>query len=173
VNIISLMCHIYCFYIVLNNQDTERFFLFSKGVLGNSRVPRCADAGTVMKLPTITNFFRSCSQITFPFTRMQPCSSSRVYVCVLHQPVRDKMTKVCKLVVLGKVEAGGLLTAHLDYTDRKTINQKSMGMLQHYVCGHFSVCYRSFFSFIFPTLLSRTLCVLSLYCEPKCTFPIL
>jgi hypothetical protein len=82
VNTISLKCHINYFYIILNNQDTERFFLFPKGVLRNSRVPRCAGAGSVMKLPTITNFFHSCSQIIFPFTRMQPCSSSSVCVCV-------------------------------------------------------------------------------------------
>jgi len=41
---------------VINIQHVERFFSFPKGVLRNSRFPCCADAGTVMKLPTITNF---------------------------------------------------------------------------------------------------------------------
>ena len=39
-----------------------------------------------------------------------------VCVCVLHKPARDKITKVSNRVVLGKREAGGLSTAHLDST---------------------------------------------------------
>jgi len=39
-----------------------------------------------------------------------------VCVCVLHHSFRDKITKVRKRVVLGKRDAGGLSTAHLDST---------------------------------------------------------
>ena len=68
---------------------------FPKGVFRNSRVPCCADVGTVMKFSTITNFLPLMfTHNIFVYSNAAlPLLKS---VCVLHQPDTDKIAKVFK-----------------------------------------------------------------------------